>query len=92
MIETKKELIDLHKKGEMEDRYIMSLSAWSGIIVVDLDEDHVFGYYYHPTGDEVKKDYFKVQVYSTTPKKGDSVPYFIVNNFRYYLREFMRLD
>ena len=72
----KKCLIALFKEGVLTDHSNCGDSYWSGITIVDYDEDYVFGYYYYNDDKDCHK-YFRLKIRQTV---GD-------NPFYYFVRE-----
>lgn len=80
---TKKEVKELYNRGEKKviASYCSSIGHSINIVEVDYDiEDYVIGF------QQVNEDkhWFKRKIYNNS--------YFILNNQRYYLNEFLRTD
>lgn len=82
---TKKEVKELYNRGEKEviASYCSNIGHSINIVEIDYDiDDSVIGF--QQINDD--KHWFKRKIYY-----GDS-PYFILDNQRYYLDEFLRTD
>lgn len=88
MIETKKELTNAFKKGEMTifNVYDCATEYHQLTRILLADDENVFGYVVPYSG--VKKEFFKRKVYYTA----SSEPFFKLNGSVYYLHDFLRND
>lgn len=81
----KKVLVALEKEGVLTPSAIMSDSAFSGLVILEWDSYHVFGYAFY---NDVKS-YFRVKMQAELVDPCRD--YFTVNGRKCFLNEFMRV-
>jgi cytochrome b involved in lipid metabolism len=80
---SKKELINQYNEGRLNDFAYYQLSAFNGLMIVDIDDENVFGYHQYMSDE---KQFFKVKLY-----QNGKYTYIKIQNKVYDLDNFMRI-